>query len=94
MTDFTRVQVGAVNNAGAADALFLKVFAGEVLTAFQNATVFDSKQRVRKIASGKSASFPATGRLGARYMVPGVTRSWSGHEPQRDGHHHRRPPHL
>jgi hypothetical protein len=74
MTDFTRVQVGAVNNAGAADALFLKVFAGEVLTAFQNATVFDSKQRVRKIASGKSASFPATGRLGARYMVPGVTQ--------------------
>jgi hypothetical protein len=75
MTDFTRVQVGAVNSAGAADALFLKVFAGEVLTAFQNATVFDSKQRVRKIASGKSASFPATGRLSARYMVPGVTQA-------------------
>jgi hypothetical protein len=76
MTDFTRVIVGAVNNAGDANALFLKVFAGEVLTAFKNATVFDSKQRVRVITSGKSAQFPATGKLAARYMsTPGVTQS-------------------
>lgn len=75
MTDFTRIQVGAANSAGAADALFLKVFGGEILAAFLNATVFDSRQRVRKITSGKSASFPATGRLTARYHTPGTTNS-------------------
>jgi hypothetical protein len=75
MSDFTRVQAGAANSAGDDTALFLKVFGGEVLTAFTNLTVFDSKQRVRKIASGKSASFPATGRLSARYHTPGTTNS-------------------
>jgi hypothetical protein len=75
MSDFTRVQAGAANSAGDDTALFLKVFGGEVLTAFTNLTIFDSKQRVRKIASGKSASFPATGRLSARYHTPGTTNS-------------------
>jgi hypothetical protein len=74
MTDFTLVKPGLVNDAGTADALFLKVWSGEVLTAFLNATIFDSKQRVRSIASGKSASFMATGRLTASYMTPGQTQ--------------------
>lgn len=73
MTDFTRVQVGAANSAGDSNALFLKVFGGEIMTAFLNATVFETRQRVRKIASGKAASFPATGRLTAKYHTPGTT---------------------
>jgi hypothetical protein len=72
MADFTRVQFGAVNSAGAADALFLKKFGGEVLAAFTNATVFDTRQRVRTIDSGKSAAFPATGTLTAAYHTPGT----------------------
>jgi hypothetical protein len=73
MTDFTRVLPGAVNNAGDNLALFLKLMGGEVLTAFKNKTAFEDKQRVRSITAGKSAAFPATGRLTARYVTPGVT---------------------
>jgi hypothetical protein len=74
MTDFTRVLPGAVNNAGDNLALFLKLMGGEVLTAFKNKTMFEDKQQVRSISAGKSAAFPATGRLAARYVVPGVTQ--------------------
>lgn len=48
---------GQVNNAGAVDALFLKVFAGEVLTAFREQNVALDRTVVRSIASGKSAQF-------------------------------------
>lgn len=75
MTDFTRILPGAENNAGDTLALFLKLAAGEVLTAFKNKTVFESMQRVRAISAGKSAAFPATGRLAARYVTPGVTNT-------------------
>lgn len=75
MTDFTRILPGAVNNAGDNLALFLKMMDGEVLTVFKNKTMFDTLQRVRAIPSGKSAGFNATGRLSARYVVPGVTQT-------------------
>jgi len=74
MTDFTRLLPGAVNNAGDNLALFLKLAAGEVLTAFKNKTMFEQYHRVRNITAGKSVSFPATGRLSARYVTPGVTQ--------------------
>lgn len=47
--------VGQVNNAGAQDALFLKVFSGEVMTAFQEVCVTEPRHIVRNISSGKSA---------------------------------------
>lgn len=42
-------------------ALFLKVFAGEVLTAFNTNNIGMPLNRVRTISSGKSAAFPLTG---------------------------------
>lgn len=74
MTDFTRVLPGAQNNTGDNLALFLKLAAGEVLTAYKNKTIFESMHRVRNISAGKSVAFPATGRLSARYVTPGVTQ--------------------
>jgi hypothetical protein len=65
-------RLGQVNLAGDAKALFLKVFAGEVLTAFEMATVTQGKFKERTIASGKSASFPILGGIGAEYHVPGA----------------------
>jgi len=47
--------LGQINQAGDELALFLKVFSGEVLTAFDIATVFIDKHRVRTISHGKSA---------------------------------------
>ena len=47
---------GESNNDGAGNtALHLKVYAGEVLTAFEQASVTMDKHMVRRITSGKSA---------------------------------------
>ena len=64
--------VGQVNNAGAQDALFLKVFAGEVMTAFQEVCVTEPRHIVRTIANGKSAQFPILGQTTAAYHQPGT----------------------
>lgn len=53
-------------------ALFKDRFAGEVLTAFETATVFKDLHRTRTIENGKSASFPATWKLNARFHTPGT----------------------
>lgn len=58
-------------SAGARDALFMKVFSGEVLTAFARNTVMMSRHQVRTIDHGKSASFAVMGRTRAKYLVPG-----------------------
>lgn len=65
-------RIGQVDGGGDALALFLKQFAGEVLTAFHNTTVTMDKHQVRTISSGKSASFPVTGIAQAQYHVPGT----------------------
>ena len=65
-------RLGQVNGAGDVDALFLKVFSGEVLTAFHRDNVFLDKSMVRTISSGKSASFPAVGTITAAYHTPGT----------------------
>lgn len=71
MSNATPSRLGQVNGAGAVDALFLKVFAGEVLTSFEQSNVMMDKHQVRTIASGKSAQFPVMGRGGAYYHAPG-----------------------
>ncbi len=55
MTDMTPTRPGQANGSGAADALFLKLFAGETLTAFAEATKSLDKHVVRTISGGKSA---------------------------------------
>jgi len=54
-----------------ADALFLKVFSGEIITSFEENNVMMPLHRVRTISSGKSAQFPITGVATAGYHTPG-----------------------
>lgn len=72
MANATPVSVGKINAGGSEDALFLKVFAGEVLTSFERASVTQGAEMVRSIASGKSATFPVMGRVGASYHTAGA----------------------
>ena len=58
-------------STGDRDALFMKVFSGEVLTAFARNTVMMSRHQVRTIDHGKSASFAVMGRTRAKYLAPG-----------------------
>tara|TARA_S200002703_G_scaffold27590_1_gene23599 strand:+ start:659 stop:850 length:192 start_codon:yes stop_codon:yes gene_type:complete len=60
MSNATISDIGKVNNASTADALFLKVFAGEVLSSFEKTTVTAGRHMVRSISSGKSAQFPVS----------------------------------
>ena len=60
-------------SAGERDALFMKVFSGEVLTAFARNTVMMSRHQVRTIDHGKSASFAVMGRTRAKYLAPGYS---------------------
>ena len=53
------------------NALFLKVFGNEVLTAFEEANVMKELHTVRTISSGKSAQFPVLGTAEAKYHTPG-----------------------
>lgn len=50
---------------------FLKVFAGETITAFERLSVTMNRHMVRSIQHGKSASFPVMGRTGASYLAAG-----------------------
>ena len=64
---------GAWNGTFATDnAMFLKIFGGEVFSSFERYTVTDGKHRVRNISSGKTAQFPFTGRNTAQYFKPGT----------------------
>jgi hypothetical protein len=74
--NFDATRLGLVNNAGGGtfagdNAMFLKVWAGEVLTAFRKATVFEALHKVRTISSGKTAQFPIIGLNSASYHTPG-----------------------
>lgn len=66
---------GQINAAGGNynndNAMFLKVFSGEVLQAFETATVMKPLHTVRTISNGKSAQFPLTGIATANYHTPG-----------------------
>lgn len=53
-------------------ALFLKTYGGEVLAAYEEANVTMGRHLVRQIASGKSAQFPATGKINAQSHTPGA----------------------
>ncbi len=72
MANAAPASIGRINAAGTEDALFLKVFSGEVLTAFERASVTQGAEMVRSISNGKSASFPVMGRIGAAYHTPGT----------------------
>ena len=62
---------GRASTVNGDNALFLKVFAGEILTAFNENNIMKDLTMVRSISSGKSASFPVTGTAEAKYHTPG-----------------------
>lgn len=62
---------GQVNGSGAADALFLTQFSGEVLTEFEQANMFKQRSYVRQIMHGKTAQFPMIGLATSAYHTPG-----------------------
>lgn len=65
-------RVGQAGLTGATDALFLKVFSGEVMSTFNANTVMKEKTRIRSIQNGKSAQFPAIGKTVAEYHTAGA----------------------
>lgn len=70
-TDQTVSRLGQQNQTGDSRALFLKLFAGEVLTSFEEKNIAMGLHRVRTISNGKSASFPMTGTTTASYHTAG-----------------------
>ena len=71
MSNATISSIGQVNSAGTADALFLKVFSGEVLSTFAKENLMLGMTTVRTISNGKSAQFPVTGTVSANYHTAG-----------------------
>jgi hypothetical protein len=72
MADGTPSRLGQALGTGATDALWLKIFGGEVLTAYDTAKKLKQTVRVRQISSGKSAQFPAVWDAVAGYHTPGA----------------------
>ncbi len=62
---------GQYQNEGDSRELYLKLFGGEVLTAFHDTNIALTLTRVKTITSGKSFSFPVLGRNKASYHTPG-----------------------
>lgn len=76
MANMTPSRLGQLNAAGGSkandEALFYKMFTGEVLTNFEQHTVILDKHQVRTIPSGKSAAFALTGVTTAAYHTAGT----------------------
>jgi len=72
MANATPNRAGQINLSGDEWALFLKTFGGEVLTAFEDENITQGLVMERNITHGKSAQFPATGKVGSGYHTPGT----------------------
>ena len=71
MSNYTVSNIGQNAGSGSTTASFLKVFSGEVITAFETANSTLDKHLVRTISSGKSAQFPVVGKATASYHTAG-----------------------
>lgn len=71
MSNANSSRIGQINQAGDVNALFLKVFSGEVLSAFERENLMLTMTNVRSITSGKSAQFPVTGTISSSYHTIG-----------------------
>ncbi|MBN9565683.1 MAG: capsid protein [Alphaproteobacteria bacterium] len=67
----SRPGINSLNPQTGDRELFLKVYSGEVLAAFEESTVAMSRHMVRTIQNGKSAAFPALWKADAYYHKPG-----------------------
>ena len=71
--DYTGHRSGQTNAANDTRSLFLKLYAGEVMTAFQTKNIMMEYCRTRTISKGKSAQFIMTGKYrDAAYHTPGA----------------------
>ena len=75
---------GTVGDWDKDNALFLKVFSGEVLTSFKRQCIFGDMTQKRSISSGRSAQFPVFGRMTADYSVPGAFIQGQGNMAQNE----------
>lgn len=71
MANVTVAQIAKIEGGSDNLAMNLKVFAGEVITAFERGTVALNRHIIRTIDSGKSAQFPVFGRASVAYLKPG-----------------------
>lgn len=75
MTNTAPYVSGVANNvtagAGADTALFLKMFAGEVLKTFKEKNMLLGMTRVKNVGAGRSHQFPVLGTANAAYHVRG-----------------------
>ena len=77
---------GQKNSLGDSSAMFLKVYAGEVLTAFEQASVTMDKHVIRSISSGISAQFPLVWKTaGIAYAYVNSSGSTSTTAKELDG---------
>lgn len=65
-------RVGSNNHGDDSTALFLKKFAGEVMTVFDEKNIMKPLHTIRTISKGKSAQFPVIGTANAGYYTPGT----------------------
>ncbi len=65
-------RLGRAGSSGNVNDLFLRQFAGEVLTSFEEKNIAMPLHRVRTIKNGRSAQFPSIGTIGANYHTAGT----------------------
>lgn len=73
-------RLGQNNLTGPDDALFLKVFSGEILQVFEEANMMLPLTTTRNISSGKTATFPVVGVASAKYHTPGESILTAGND--------------
>ena len=71
VSNITPTAVGQQNLTGSKEQLFLKMYAGKVLSTFETATKMEGMVDVQTISSGKSFTFPVVGRAEAKYHLRG-----------------------
>ncbi len=72
MSNYNPSIIGQAAGAGDQNALFLKLFSGEVITAFERANTALDRTMVRTISQGKSGTFPVFGKAQAAYHQAGT----------------------
>lgn len=72
VADFSPSRSGAIEGGADKTAIFLKLFSGEVLTAFEQENSMADCVITRTIKNSKSAQFPILGRTTASFHTPGV----------------------
>ncbi len=65
-------RIGSNKWADDTTGLFLKKFAGEVMTVFDEKNIMKPLHTIRTITKGKSAQFPVIGTANAGYYAPGT----------------------